>query len=1279
MKYIKIIIIIISIINSAKIFSHNNCNGAIQLDSFNIERKYYINNSEYWLQFKADSVNFSLILNPCTDINSAEVSTINFYQGDCNNLTQLKTINVLEGDSAFALTLTIGEIYYIQVINNLNIGGYFSLNCSNQTKSNVNLQCGILSLCNINPNINFNDLSSDLIAALNGSVPNPNLILDPMRTGLYSDVCNWRAYTNSPQIFKEINGNFYLYMWAHNYFGGAYQESAYNVLKGNTVPGGIGIFQSHSYSLSFKYREHGNSGVAGLKVFLDNQNPLGGLTNNPQQQILDLPLNTAANTQNFVNYDFTFTAIDDFDAILIYPYQLAGSPVVYGGIDIDDFIVTEIIFLPIDLSWGKPCEMMANFTFSMPNTPNITYTWHLPNNAVITNYYAANNIWVNWNNAGLATITLEGRDPNGCLIYYGSYTLNYDNNCVPNAISYNSLKSSQIIALNNSSSTLSNSNQIRFTGTTVIDEDLWISNCPNIFMASNAKIVVMPGKTLHISGSTLQGCTCPWDGIFAENSTASVIISNSTIRDAKNAIVSSNRGYFNIITSNFINNKIGLWVRRYNPEWIPDGIGGYIAPPEHNGYIASSTFTKNTGISGFYSGVYDGLTGIVVDTVYKLTIGDFNTASYTNHFSNLQYGVKIKKSDVSIFNNSFSNIVLNSTLPHPIYQTVNSYVEPYESAIYSIMDNEVNPPYMPLKSILNVGGLNYKSNSFENCNVGVYGRNCKAVIDNNNFTNQNYIGVHLKDFVVNTQVQYNSISMTSNLLASNHLYNSSLLAEQTLSTNVKLDINYNTINNSRTGIKIRNCNGVAAQNSYFVNVLENTVNFESIGSSSNPFIGIDVSSASYANIESNIIQYNPMFTPDYSTTYNLLRGISVASVQNAKVSKNNLIRMGTGIWGADNLLETQFFCNDLDKNYYGFHFLPGATQISDQKSGSSGGRLQASDNYWYDDNINFTTPEMRRIGGEITNNLRYWYHRGNNNDISNIFSPYILVPPVYHPVYPYIRSKQNIAANSDCSIQIAPISTGMDRAETFGDIVNDSIVYAAYQSENKYYAEDFAYQSFDDTPALLNLGVAEDSIYQQFYNDKKITGIGKFTDIDKYIINKQYSNALFLNNTVIPANAIESNKKTLNQIYLQNIINNQIISTTDSITLYNIANQLPFLGGEAVYSARVILGLDPADLNLDYVKNTDVTHSNMVYSDKVKVYPNPANEQINLAFENELSMEAEFELYDFSGKLLLRKTIEAKTVFNTINLKRVRAGIYYYKINTANETLANNKLVILNK
>lgn len=501
------------------------------------------------------------------------------------------------------------------------------------------------------------------------------------------------------------------------------------------------------------------------------------------------------------------------------------------------------------------------------------------------------------------------------------------------------------------------------------------------------------------------------------------------------------------------------------------------------------------------------------------------------------------------------------------------------------------------------------------------------------------------------------------------------MAQSTLSTNlVKLNVNNNTINYARKGINIQNCNGDAS-NTYYCNIAYNTINFEGLGTSTYPFIGINSSSCAYANIEQNTIQYNPTATPNYVADYDKLKGISVTSVQNAKVRKNILVRLGIGIWGADNLLGTQFFCNDLDKNYYGFYFLPGYANISNQVSSSAGGKIQASDNYWYD-NPNFTSSEMRRIGGAITNWIRYWYHRGNNNDIGNIFSPYIITN---HPVEPFINSTPNISANPDCNIQISPVASPKAREEAMGDIVKDSVSYQANPIENKYYAEDFAYKSFDENPAMLTMGVAEDSIYQQFYNENKIKGIGKFTDIDKYIFNEQYNDAILLNNTIIPVNSIESNKKTVNHIYLHNIINNQTISTFDSITLYNIANQLPFFGGDAVYSARVILGLEPANLSLDYTKGPPTQLTSSFESDNVFLYPNPSLGSIYLEFDSEIQRYTTFEIYDINSRLIYSTVVPIKTLKFNINLNSVKSGIYYCRVINDIRVLLSRKLIINNK
>ncbi|MFZ4741200.1 MAG: T9SS type A sorting domain-containing protein, partial [Bacteroidales bacterium] len=115
------------------------------------------------------------------------------------------------------------------------------------------------------------------------------------------------------------------------------------------------------------------------------------------------------------------------------------------------------------------------------------------------------------------------------------------------------------------------------------------------------------------------------------------------------------------------------------------------------------------------------------------------------------------------------------------------------------------------------------------------------------------------------------------------------------------------------------------------------------------------------------------------------------------------------------------------------------------------------------------------------------------------------------------------------------------------------------------------------------------------------------------------------------------------------------------------------------FGGVVILGLDPANLKLAYSKGPNIPKDNIVVSDKLRIYPNPASDVINIAYETATDKESVFELYDFSGKLILSNTIKAKTTFRTINLNIVKAGIYYYKLFTIDEILAKNKLIILNK
>jgi len=911
--------------------------------------------------------------------------------------------------------------------------------------------------------------------------------------------------------------------------------------------------------------------------------------------------------------------------------------------------------LTITSDWGgKPCSEGVSFTFPLPATPGITYTWILPNNATIATTTATNNITVNWNNAGIATVIVEGRNANGCLVYQGSLLVNPNQTFCTATYAINNLNATQIKAMFGGASTITTTQPILINGIITINENINFDACTDIKLGLNAKINVMPGCTLNILNSTLHACDCPWDGIFVENPTARLYITNSSVSGAKNAVVSSYDGKLNLYNSTFTDNQLGVWIRKYNPVPMQDQNGNIIPPAAHSAYIAKCLFISN--IKHF-------INGIRIDTVYNVTIGDVSATTNRNEFYKLDNAITSNFSDVTIYNNYFNNCE-RSTEPNPYYW----YSEPIDAAIF--IKRAYGQGMLPNSAIKNevfIGGTaTNQANTFYLQNVGIYAYLSSVYVRNNIFTDQRFSAVHLKE-LNKSEISFNTITMQTTTWATNNLYNSTILTENVMPlTYAAINVSSNTINNTRTGINVRNCNGDGSVYNYCY-ILTNNIFFSSTGA--DPSVAINASSSQYSLIDQNYIKNNMTTIPNYDR----MLGIKLATVQNATVKRNQMIRLSSGIWGADNLLGTQFFCNDLDKNYYGFYFLPSYAVISNQGSASS-----ASSNYWYD-NASYPTPEMRRMGGGIVlqgGNMVNWYHKGAFNSIPNIQSPYI---PISHPLYQYINPVANILFGNRCNI-IAPLmNKSQERQEEIGAIVSDATDFQVNPLENEYYAKDFTYRKLDDHTDLLYMNAPDDSVYQNFYYTIKQQGIGKFAEVSKYINNQQYADAALLNEAISPVNNIESQKKTVNAIYLQCIVNNKPISTTDSLTLLNIAMQLPFMGGEAVYSARVILGLDPVSLNLAYSKGPNIPKDNIVISDKLRIYPNPASDVINIVFETATDKESVFELYDFSGKQILSNTIKAKTTVSTINLNAVKAGIYYYKLFTTDEILAKNKLVILNK
>ena len=100
---------------------------------------------------------------------------------------------------------------------------------------------------------------------------------------------------------------------------------------------------------------------------------------------------------------------------------------------------------------------------------------------------------------------------------------------------------------------------------------------------------------------------------------------------------------------------------------------------------------------------------------------------------------------------------------------------------------------------------------------------------------------------------------------------------------------------------------------------------------------------------------------------------------------------------------------------------------------------------------------------------------------------------------------------------------------------------------------------------------------------------------------------------------------------------------------------------------------DDEEAYLDSIMNTK--SKGLVASELIKVYPNPAQDKVTIEFENVLLLDAQFELMDLSGRVILTKTLSQGSSSTTLKLPQIVDGLYTYKIVTQNGKAYNGKLI----
>ncbi|MEW6469640.1 MAG: PKD domain-containing protein [Bacteroidota bacterium] len=957
----------------------------------------------------------------------------------------------------------------------------------------------------------------------------------------------------------------------------------------------------------------------------------------------------------FGQYNVTLTITDiygntySYTDVIIIPPPIQPSIVVPLGATICDTTTLLVSNIYPPISWQT-----NNGVFIGSNTNDtVTIAWTNPN---ATNTY----------------VIVTGVDTNGCEVSDTAYFPPCCDCNMSAQICIENQTASQVLQMY--STFVTNGYQLNLTlqptlpiiinGTFTIDTKFEFLNCQNVTLAGNAVIAI--NDTLILTNDTLRAaCGYMWDGVYINQNKAALYCNNTTMRQARNAIVSLNAGLFRVTNGSILRDNFkGIWVKSY-----PFG--------PHPGFVSRTTFTT---VSGFIPAIpalppNNNRThiGIEIDTVAGIVIGDTTLLANFNLFSNVDIGAYVKVSNSTFLHNRFLNINFIPNL------NVASGV-----GIWAL---GTKTGLVYINQALRVGGFGTNNRcQFNLVSTGIAVINEHDLdIQNNLFTDSRFYGIFVqnapgKTMLINgnrflqptidfagaiscTDVYNSSLTINNNNILQNSVNQNGtgIFVGNVASGPVMLTANFNNIQRTQTGIYLINISG---GNSL---VFQNRVGFlKPVTAYTFIHAGIRIAGCDFLTVDENIISRGSggNATQSMVTT---LRGISVENSTNALISENILRFTGSGIYvdGACAPL-TWLVCNELRGNWNGIFFnnanINNQIQIFNQIS---------QHNLWF-------TPvsiPQERLGGSVVIQsplVRFNYRTTFPNCIGGSCNP-----------NPYAASLignlnvTNIGVGSAdiCGLVLLQQLSPQDRDSLLGIIVNNQKSFSIDSIENKFWDKLRTYRYFRQNPGALQLNVPNDGLYQSFYQQCANDCIGTIENINDNIASGNTPQATNLNNSFSPQTLIEQNRKTVNSIYLNTWANGQWwFTSADSVTLLSIASQDPVTNGDAVYSARVMLKFDPV-ANTGFRTQQDQTNANLAVESTV--YPNPTTGLVYYDYSLVEGEQGVFEIYDLLGKKLISVALKPDENSVSVDTSVLNGGIYIFSININGKPENSGKLIVI--
>lgn len=841
---------------------------------------------------------------------------------------------------------------------------------------------------------------------------------------------------------------------------------------------------------------------------------------------------------------------------------------------------------------------------------------------------------------------------------------------------------------------------IYFNGPFIINGHYTFIDCPYLYFSEGAYILQnTDNKNISFYNCSLLAAPCTgkmWRGIVMQEYGEKLVLSNCIISDAINGVEATNNARIFAYNTTFKRCYIGINFHDYE---IID-LGGVIAGCKFIG----SNCNKEPYLNK------PRLAGIYCNNANYIQIGDAGLSP--NKFNKSVYGIYSINTSVKAVNNVFTNM----KTPSGEYLNTSSCIYVKNSAGTGNINNPLQ--LWPFYELI-LGDINPNSgNTFETSTNGVLIDNCAIVAEGNIFndmTNPLYVnGSIYKEIILNNNKvidcdygfnlvdnKFATISVKGNLINIKPISNSTVytygikIADAAgMSSNLKIEQNTITnkgiygiwISNNHNGIVEANTvymNQIISLNSYGIR-LENSdslkVNCNLVkGDNLTYFLNkraISLSFSPFTSLECNI-------TDITGTGFEFLADCNYASIKNNnfKQHKYGLIVGGLGL--TNGVIGPQPPVTNLRP--FGNVF-EGAYKIT-SGSGKGKGYFSGAATFSIDS----------KIGGSLGTLKQFIVFNGDSLQIPY---PNIKIGLSATSLTPTYNIKIPLECGAKCK-EVAP-SEKIQYAEslTREDITNLKELLAEELNESNDDATNYSMKvNLMKSTTNFDLVQKNTTNLVTFVNKNNNDNIIKLATIDKlyklndqlkednnFDVEKNINNLAGLVSQINPQTDYERNSKTVETIKLNFLLSKSLkYSESDLESLYQVANQCPYIGGPSVFDARAIYNIYNPNIGFNDFKLCETklelaqTEKAIEKKDAVyfKVFPNPASNNVNLAFNLSDYSSATFEMIDITGRIVMSAILNTTDNFKTIELTNIESGMYTYNVIADNKPVAFEKISII--